>query len=656
MKGLLRKGTILLMILTLLLSMVPASFAEEGNETTAKITVLATSDLHGRIYPHDYATDSKDDDAGMALIQTLVKQEKANNPNTVLIDCGDTVQDNMAELFNNEAVHPMIEGLNYMEYDTWTLGNHEFNFGLDFLNKNIDNFNGAVLAANIYKEDGSRFVKPYTIIEKNGIRIAIVGMMPPHVPTWEASTPDHFKGLTFTDPVEEAKKVVTELNGKYDVLIGAFHLGDTPEYLETDGAVPIAEACPEFDVIFTGHKHSQFDDKEVNGVKLLEPGKYGAALGKAEIELEKSGDKWAVKDVTLKNLSTKGITADQELLDKFAYVHEKSLFEANKVVGEITEDFIKRPDYIMGSDTITTMPTAQIEDTAVIDLINEVQMFYADAEISSAALFNFGSNLKKGPFKKKDVAFIYMYDNTLMGVNITGENLKKYMEWSASYYNTYKEGDITVSFNPEIRGYNYDMFSGVNYEIDITQPKGNRIENLTFNGKSIENDKVYKLAVNNYRFGTLISLGLVTLEDKYFDSYKKYQDAGRVRDLIIKYVQEEKGGKLAPTVDNNWKLVGLNINSSYQDKVFEMVRNGELSIPKSEDGRTMNIKALNAHELIAAGKLQPVENSKYSVKAGDVLWKIAKQFKTTWEKLAEINNLKNPHMIYPGQQLIVSEE
>ncbi|MCT4563206.1 MAG: 5'-nucleotidase C-terminal domain-containing protein [Maledivibacter sp.] len=663
----------LVLVIGLLINPVSAN-AEESNKAT--ITILGTTDVHGRIYPHDYATDSEDSDAGFAKIQTLIKQEKAKNPKAILIDCGDTVQDNSAELFNDLPIHPMVESMNAMEYDVWTLGNHEFNFEKSFLDRNIEAFKNSVLAANIYKEDGTRFVKPYTIIEKDGIRVAIVGLIPPHVPTWEASAPEHFAGLSFTDPLKEAQKVIKELEGKYDVLIGAFHLGKDGQYGST-GAKDIAQTCPEFDALFIGHAHAKVNE-EVNGVKIIEPGKYGWALAKAEIQLSKNGDKWEVESVDTENIETKEIEANQEILDKFEYVHKESVTNANQIVGKITKDFIERPDYITGSSDITTMPTAQIEDTAVIDLINEVQMFYAKSEISSAALFNFGSNLPQGEFKNKDVAFIYKYANTLVGVNITGENLKKYMEWSASYYNTYKDGDVTVSFNPEIRGYNYDMFSGMTYDINISKEAGNRVENILIAGKPLDEAKIYKLAVNNYRYGTLAKNGWVNDADKYYDSYEKLQDAGRIRDLIIKYAKEEQKGEISPKVDNNWKITGTNFDKEKQEIVFEKVRNGEIKIPTSEDGRTLNVIALNYNQLLDEGRLAaptkptpeavpgeavtdmitpekaPVQQTTtYIVKAGDVLWKIARKFNTTLNKLAELNNLKNVNLIFPNQKLIV---
>ncbi len=648
-----KKHLSILLVLVLVLSTMPLTFGEATD--VVDLTILGTSDLHGRIYPYEYATDSVDKDAGLAKVSTVVNEIRSEHPNTILFDCGDTLQDNSAELFNDLPVHPMIQAMNMIGYDAWVVGNHEFNFNLDFLKKNIKGFNGTTLAANIYKTDtGERFVEPYKIFDVKGVKVAIVGMMPPNVPIWEASTPDHFKGLEFTDVLEETGKVLKEIEGQYDVLIGAYHIGPEGEH-GYDGIEKVAETYPEFDVIYGGHAHSKYTN-EINGVQLIEPGRYGWAVAKSDISLEKKNGKWEITSLNVANVETQDAQPDQKILDAFKFVDDQSLEEANKVVGDITADFIESPDYYTGADEVTTLPTAQIKDTAVIDLINEVQMFYSDADVSSAALFNFGSNLKKGVFKKKDVAFIYKYDNTLMGVNITGENLLKYMEWSANYFNQMGKGDLTISFNPEVRGYNYDMFSGINYDINISKPSGERIENVTIDGKAIDKDHVYKLAVNNYRFGTLISLGLVTMEDKYFDSYTTYQDQGRVRDLIIKYTQEEKNGVLNPTVDNNWKITGTDVEPSYdlyQPIIKKMIKEGTIALPKSEDGRTPNVKSIQLNDLVKAGYTANPMSETYKVKAGDVLWKIAEKYGVTWQALQEMNHLNNPNMIFPSQELLI---
>lgn len=560
------------------------------------ITILATADMHGRIYPYEYATDSTDDDAGYAKAQSLIKNERITNPNLILMDVGDAVQDNSAELFNDLDTHPIVQTMNSMGYDIWAVGNHEFNFEKEFIVRNINNFKGTVISANIYNEqDGTYFVKPYQLFEINGARVAVVGIVPPYIPMWESSSPSHFKGLKFEDVLLSTQKVVEELEGKYDLLIGAYHLGREDEY-GGSGIYEVAKAIPEFDVIFGGHEHALYVE-EVNGVKILEPGAYGKALAKAEIQIEKVDGNWKKVGINAETVSSKEVEADKEILEKMEFVHKESMEDANKVVGKINADFIDGVDYITGEDDVTTMPKAQLEANAVIDFINEVQMYYAGADVSSAALFNFGSNLKAGDFKKKDVAYIYKYTNTLMGVNITGENLLKFMEWSVSYYNTWKEGDVTVSFNPDIRGYNYDMFAGVNYEINISKEAGNRIENATIDGKAIVPNKVYKLAVNNYRFGTLLKLGLIKESDKYFDSYEKMQDAGRIRDLIVKYTQDVKKGVLTPQVFNNWKITGIKLDYPERENILNKVKNGEIVIPKSKDGRTLNVKSLNIYEM-----------------------------------------------------------
>jgi 2',3'-cyclic-nucleotide 2'-phosphodiesterase/3'-nucleotidase/5'-nucleotidase len=573
---------------------VPSGFSmAKAAEGQKKITILATSDLHGRIYPHEYATDTPAAEAGLAKVATIVKKVKSENPNTILVDNGDSIQDNMINLFNNDEVHPMIAAMNEIGYDAWELGNHEFNYGLDVLNRAIKNSKATVLAGNIYKEDGTRYVNAYKIVEKGGVKVALIGMITPHVPRWEASTPDHFKGLTFKDPLEETKKVVNELKGKVDVMIGVMHMGEDGEYdVESSGVKAIANAVPELTAIVAGHAHSDIKGDVVNGVLIVEPKAFGARVSKIDLTLVKVNGKWTVKDKVSENISTKEVQPDQNILDKFKYVHEKSLADANTVIGQVGSDFLTEVKQY------GEIPTAQIQDTALVDFINEVQMYYTGADISAAALFDTNSNLKAGPFKKKDVVNIYKYDNTLIALKVTGKQLKQYMEWSAKYYNQYKPGDVTISFNPNIRAYNYDMFAGVNYDIDISQPAGQRIKNLTFKGKPVTDDMTFTLAVNNYRFGNMVTDKIFNAADKIYDSAEKNL---AVRDLIVDYVK--KKGTIYPTCDNNWKIIGADLENPLKSKVVSMLKSGTLTIPKSADGRTPNVESLNVYKLIAQGVL-----------------------------------------------------
>lgn len=383
----------------------------EGDAANKQITILGTADLHGRIYAYEYAIDSVDKDAGLAKIQTILKREREKkDPNALVMDVGDTIQDNSAELFNDLPVHPMVQAMNEMKFDVWAIGNHEFNFEKkSLIDRNIAAFNGAVLSANIYKEGTEeRYVDGWEIFfEIDGVRVAVIGMIPPNIPVWEASAPSHFQGLVFTDVAEETGKAIKELEGKYDVLVGAYHLGPDGQY-GYDGIEAIADKFPQFDVIFGGHAHSKYQN-EVNGVKLIEPGKYGWALAKAKIDIKETDDGYEVVAVNTENLETYNESEDQGIMDTFAFVHNKSVEDANTVVGTIAEDFVKKNvDYITKEASVTTMPTTQIEDTALIDLINDVQMFYTKASISSAAAFKSDMNLIKGDFKKKKMLLIFI--------------------------------------------------------------------------------------------------------------------------------------------------------------------------------------------------------------------------------------------------------
>ena len=301
-----RKLVLLLLVLFSLFS-----FAKKVN-----IVILETSDLHGRLFSYDYAIDQVDSSAGLTKAATIIKEERAKNKNLILADNGDTVQDNNAELFNSMPVHPMIQGLNELKYDFWTLGNHEFNFEKEFLLKNIKGFKGQVLSANIIKEDGKPLVNPYVIKTIDGVRVAFVGMTPPHIPMWEASTPDHFQGMTFIDPEDAVKNTLKEIDGKYDVLIGLFHLGRDDEK-GGNGVHKLAEKFPQFDIIFGGHEHAVYVE-ERNGVTIIEPGSYGSNVAKGEITYDTVTKE---KIVTAKNIPTKDVVEDPELKQKFDNIH-----------------------------------------------------------------------------------------------------------------------------------------------------------------------------------------------------------------------------------------------------------------------------------------------------------------------------------------------
>ena len=669
----------LVLVLAMLAGLsVPAMAAEEGGKT---ITILQTSDLHGMVNPFDYASN-KEAKTSMAHAAAVIKAEREKDPDLLLLDTGDTTQANYIQEFLGETPHPMIQAMNYLQYDAWTLGNHEFNFDFKYTTKEIGEFEGATLAGNFYKADGSRWMDAYKIFEVDGVKVAVFGVDAPHIPQWEKSDPGHYDNMKITEPKEEIGKILDELEGKADVIVGSVHYGLDGEY-GCAGMREVAEAYGDrMDALFIGHAHAKVEET-IGGIPVLEPGANGEYVGKVTLTLKPEDGGWAVDKAEGQLIDCAAVTPDPDFLAEFKGLHEKSLELASREVGTVGKTFIDPLEFLPG------IPSAVLEDDAVTDLVNKVQMERAGADVSLAALFDATSNLQAGPFLHRDSVKIYKYDNTLYGVKVTGKQMKAIMEEKAgNFFNQYQPGDVTISFNPNIRLYNYDMFAGLDYEIDISKPAGSRIQNVVYQGHPLTDDETMILALNNYRYGGLVSAGLINEADVVYEG-------GAVRDMITEYV-ESLDGPLMPEVDNNWKIVGADLDDPQKDLIYEKVRAGEIAIPTSEDGRTPNIASLNGPALRAEGVLPPLEDEEpaaetavppekeesgsepapapepaaepepvpaaaegtYTVKAGDCLWSIAQKVYGTGTKWGVIYNanksvVKDPASIRIGQTLVL---
>lgn len=588
----------LLMAAMLLLTLTPA-LAEEAPLT---VTLLQTCDLHGSIYSYDYATDKDTNNTGLTRAATYIAEQRALDPELILVDNGDSIQANMISLFNDDAVHPMINAFNLLNYDAWNLGNHEFNYAFSVLTRAVGNFQGDTLLGNAYYDDGTGMAGtvPYIIKEVKGVKVGIFGITAPHISRWEASDPSHYDNMTFVSPMEQTEKMVEELRDQVDILVAMIHYGREGEY-GTEGVTAVAEAFPEVDIYMAGHSHEVLAEELDNGTAIIEPGDKGQYVSRVTFTMEEKDGGYAIAGREIETVSMADYEPDAELMQAMRYVHDFSVKDANTVIGYITADFLPHENDIPG------IPTAQIQDTALVDLINIVQLHYTGADVSLAALFDANSDLRAGDFRKKDSVNVYKYDNTLMAVKVTGANLKEIMEqYAGAYFNEYREGDVTISFNPNIRLYNFDMFAGVDYEIDISKPVGERIVNLMFDGQPLEADTELVLALNNYRYGALLGMDLLSEDDLVFDSTIELADTPAVRDLISVYVQE-MGGELSPVCDDNWRIVGVDLEDPQKDLIYEMLRNGELTVPVSEDGRTPNVASVNANDLREEGVLPALE-------------------------------------------------
>lgn len=556
------------------------------------LTILGTTDIHGHIYNWSYEDGKERNNAGMAKVKSVIDEVRAENPNTILLDAGDLIQGTILtdEIYSPDTsvMNPMIDVFNYIGYDAMALGNHEFNFGIDVVNNLIRDAEFPVLAANIYnKDDGSIYAEPYTIIEKGGLRIGVLGLATPNIPRWDG---DKVKDLEFKGMDEGAALHMAALKAEgVDLIVTSAHAGLDREYMEGDDMRTVIEENPEIDVALVGHTHASIT--ETVGTTIVGGAQSeGREVVRFDIDLKETNDKWEVVDKRVELINVTDYEASEDLKEYTKDYHEHTLDFIAEEIGEATADFVPKQE-------VKGIPEAQIRDTAVIDLINKTQLEETGADVSAAALFSSTSNIKQGTITYADIFSIYKFPNTLVKLEVSGQELKDYMEWSAKYYNTAKKGDVTISFNPDVRSYLYDMFAGVDYKIDLSKAAGERITDLKLAGKEVKADDTLTLVVNDYRYSGLKNEGIISGEPIYESAPTSS------RELIYNFIKAE--GVINPDdiLDNNWEIIGVNLDHPLRDFIISEVNKGNIELPRSEDGRTPNVKSLNVYELIKDGKI-----------------------------------------------------
>jgi 2',3'-cyclic-nucleotide 2'-phosphodiesterase / 3'-nucleotidase len=537
----------LLVLLTLVLVSLPLA----GNSSSKRvhIVVLGTTDLHGNLYPVDYYTN-KADNRGLAKIATLVKQFRKENQNVLLIDSGDTIQGTPLEYYhnkkNNQPPDPMMLAMNALHYDAMTVGNHEYNFGLQVLEKARSEAEFPWLSANTYnKGTNQTHYKPYIIKEVAGVRLGVLGLTTPGIPNWE-NVPN-YAGLEFREPVSEAKKWVPVLRRKEraDVVIIAMHMGleqdlrtgeiNPGQVPNENRAIAIAQQVPGVDLIFMGHTHRDVPSVIVNGVQLIQANYWGRHLARVDLYLENAGPRWRVFARAARTIPTDDrVAPDQELLKIGEPYDRETQAWLSRAIGE--------------SAAGLTAAEARFGDTAILDLIQRVQLEAGKAQVSMAAVFNPDARIAKGPVTVRDIAGLYVYENTLVVLEVTGQQLKDALEHSAKYFRPYEPGKSAAELVDEkIPAYNFDIAEGVTYVLNIAKPIGQRIENLQFQGQPLSPTQKLRLATNNYRVN---GGGGYTM---YKGAPVVYRSSAEIRELIIDWVERHKTIPTEPT--NNWKIV-----------------------------------------------------------------------------------------------------
>ncbi|EGQ9834680.1 bifunctional metallophosphatase/5'-nucleotidase [Vibrio cholerae] len=590
---------------TILTSAIALSFAFPAlaaNGDIHNLTILGTSDLHGHFMPWDYSADKLNLSGSLSQIATKVKTIRQEQPNVILVDAGDTIQGNFVETFKDEAMDPMMLGFNEMKYDVWVLGNHEFDFGLKVLNRSLTQFKGRSLAGNIQRPDGNPFLPGYTIIERGGIKIGVIGMDTPMTQVFAEGT-NRLEGMTFTNPTLEVQKIIKQIDPQVDAIVLVAHMGlENENDITNTGVTDIANGNPELDAIVAGHMHTLIDKAVVNGVIITEPDKYGRALSRIDLQFEEQNGKFTLINKDSLTYKIKDITSDSKMESLYEPYHKRLREMANREIAQLSGVNLVPENEIRG------IPQVHVQDTGISALFQEASFFYAPkANVIALQIDNDNAKLDVGSIKAKDIAYNYQYAGGEITVyQMTGKELKQYMEWSAGYFNSVKPGDVTYSFSPERRASKYstnDFFAGVTYTIDLTQPAGERITDLKFaDGTPVKDNSEIRLGMNSYRMGHLTKKGGVLEGQQFpvlFDTEAEYgEEQGTIRNLTIRYLTEQKQGKYEGKPMQRWKLSGLEGFEKEREIVKELINSGKMDVPASADGRYTNIESINVQDLI----------------------------------------------------------
>lgn len=544
------------------LSAVSTAMAQEVN-----IKLLGTSDIHGRVVPWSYGADVEDKSGSYAQIATYVKDVRKNNKNVVLVDVGDAIQDNQVDVFAKDKKyykdHPIPKVLNEMKYDVFVLGNHEFNFGMKALDEILKDIKAKKLTANFYyKKNDKRYIDATTIIEKDGVKLGIIGLSTPMSAKFEEDT-GNLKDMKFTSPTEEARTQVEKLKAKgVDAIIVIAHMGiDNENKIPDTGMRDVINAVDGIDVVIAGHMHKDVPSETIKNTLITEPHRYGTVVSEVDLTFD-INDKKEVKLVKKesKTVPVKELEADKKIAEIYKPYHEKLRELNNVVIGQTENEMVPQ-------ETKHGVSAAFSRDTGLSSFINDVEQHYSGADVVTFSFDHQKARMNKGDIKKKDIIFNYRYAGGDVTVyELTGKQLKEYMEWSANYFDTIQPGDTEYRYNAERKKskyVTYDIFGGVNYKIDLRNPQGSKIVDLTLaDGKPVTDDMKLKVGMNSYRFAQLNGKGGIwegqQIPVLWESKVAMGREKGTLQNMMIDYITNVKKGKIDGQSHNRWEIIGLN--------------------------------------------------------------------------------------------------
>ena len=588
---------------------------------TVDLRILATTDLHTNLVNYDYYQDKPVETLGLAKTAVLIEKAKKENPNVLLVDNGDTIQGTplgtykaIVDPVEKGEQHPMYAALQALGFEAGTLGNHEFNYGLDYLNRVIETAGLPIVNANVLDPATGKFIyQPYKIIEKTftdtqgrltTVKIGVTGIVPPQILNWDKA---NLEGkVVVRDSVEAIRDIIPEMRkAGADITLVLSHSGigdDKYEKGEENEGYQIA-SLPGVDAVVTGHSHAEFPsgngtgfyekypgvdgvNGKINGTPVTMAGKYGDHLGVIDLKLNYTDGKWKVTDSkgSIRKVDTKSNVADQRVIDIAKESHQGTINYVRQQVGTTTAPI--------------TSYFSLVKDDPSVQIVNNAQLWYAKQELagtpeanlpilSAAAPFKAGTrgdataytDIPAGPIAIKNVADLYLYDNVTAILKVNGAQLKEWLEMSAGQFNTIDPNNSQPQnlVNTDYRTYNFDVIDGVTYEFDITQPNkydregklanpnASRVRNLKYQGKEIDPNQEFIVVTNNYRSNG----NFPGVREASLNRLLNLEN----RQAIINYILAVKN--INPSADQNWHFAdtikGLDLRFLTADKAKNLI-------------------------------------------------------------------------------------